>query len=89
MPLRELAERTRAADAGGRGLSYAYLSKLERGAAPAAPPVMELIARTFGIDAGRFLEHRLHVARLALDERHAGLESAADALLRFENPRAA
>lgn len=87
--LRELADQTRTADEHGRGLSYAYLSKLERGAVRAAPAVIELISDTFDIDPERFLEYRLHTARLRLDERHAGLRSAEDALRHFESLTAA
>jgi transcriptional regulator with XRE-family HTH domain len=83
--LRELADLTRAADEEhGRGFSHAYLSRLERGLVPAVPAVMELIAKTFGIAPDEFVEYRLHTARLALDERHAGLDNAVDALRRFE-----
>jgi transcriptional regulator with XRE-family HTH domain len=82
--LRELSEQTKAADEHGRGLSFAYLSKLERGAVRAAPAAIELIARTFGVDPDDFLEYRLHTARLMLDESHAGLENAEDALRRLD-----
>jgi len=68
---------TAEADPDGKGLSFSYLGKIERGLERPSVARMEMLAELLGLDPGEFIEYRLARAREQLDERAVGLEQAA------------
>ncbi|MDX6574027.1 MAG: hypothetical protein QOC86_3183 [Gaiellales bacterium] len=82
LTFRQLAERTRAADPHGRGLSNGHLSRLASGDEPLLPDAMRLIAAALDeIDGPEyFVEYRMAQLRDAFDPRHG---DPRDALQRF------
>jgi transcriptional regulator with XRE-family HTH domain len=78
LSMEELAYRTRDndADRSRRGLSFSYISLIERDYRRATPEVIELLARTLGVSPREFAEYRLALARRLFDEEAVGVEEA-------------
>ena len=90
LTFRSLAQRTRVADATGKGLSSGYLSGVTAGHddIPSLGAI-ELIAEALDAVPVQFTEYRLALVRRAFDEREpprgVGLERAAENLRYFES----
>lgn len=82
LTLRALAERMRAADPAGKGLSYSHLSRLASGEEPLRPEALRLIAGAFDELPGPeyFVEFRMALLRQAFDPAEGDPH---DALARF------
>ncbi|MDQ6805748.1 MAG: helix-turn-helix domain-containing protein [Actinomycetota bacterium] len=76
LTFRALAELTQHHDAGQRGVTYAYLCALTSGREYPSRRSLELIAASFGIEPGYFVEYRLAELRDQLDRRRAGFQAA-------------
>lgn len=72
MTLADVADRTRAADPEGRGLSIGMISGLLGRHHTPSPRAMELLAAALDEDPWIFAEYQLACARAALDERGPG-----------------
>jgi transcriptional regulator with XRE-family HTH domain len=83
LSMEELAYRTRDndADRSRRGLSFSYISLIERDYRRATPEVIELLAQTLDVSPREFAEYRLALARRLFDEEAVGVE---DALANFD-----
>jgi transcriptional regulator with XRE-family HTH domain len=91
LTFRQLAERTRAADPHGRGLSHGHLSRLASGDEPLLPDAMRLIAAALDeIDGPEyFVEYRMAQLRDAFDPRHGDPRDALQRFLAWESLPAA
>lgn len=91
LSFRELAERTRAVDPNGKGLSNGYLVRLANGDQPLVPEAMRLIAAAFvEIDGPEyFVEYRMAKLRQAFDPSRGDPHGALRRLLAWESLPAA
>jgi len=76
LTFRALAELTQTHDAGGRGVTYAYLCALTSGREYPSRRSLELIAASLAIEPGYFPEYRLAELRDQLDPRRAGFKAS-------------
>lgn len=76
LTFRALAELTQSHDAGGRGVTYAYLCALTSGREYPSRRSLELIAASLGIEPAYFPEYRIAELRDQLDPRRAGFKAA-------------
>jgi transcriptional regulator with XRE-family HTH domain len=75
LSFRRLAEKTRAVDPNGRGLSYGHISNLAKGERPTEPTV-RLLAKALELPPETFADYRIARLRASLDEREVGLDQA-------------
>jgi transcriptional regulator with XRE-family HTH domain len=76
LTFRALAELTQAHDAGGRGVTFAYLCALTSGREYPSRRSLELIAASLEIDPDYFPEYRLAELRDQLNGREVGFQAA-------------
>ena len=87
LTFRQLAERTRAADPSGKGLSDGHLVRLAKGDAPLVADALRLIAAAFADEiAGPeyFVEYRMAQLRRAFDPRQSDPQQALRSFLAWE-----
>lgn len=86
LSMEELAYQTRDKDAdrSRRGLSFSYISLIERDYRRATPEVIELLARTLEVSPRQFREYRLALIRRLFDEESVGAQTATANLELFE-----
>lgn len=81
--MEELAYQTRYLDereGRGRGLSFSYISLLERDQRRPSPELIELLAKALGISPHEFSEYRLGLAQRLFDSQAQGLDTALENL---------
>lgn len=84
---RQLAERTRAVDPAGKGLSHSHLARLANGDEPLHPHALGLIAAAFeDLDGPEFfVEYRMAQLREAFDPNAADRNQALRRFLAWES----